>query len=163
MNITAYTAAFLFNHNRSQVALIKKARPEWQKGNLNGIGGHIEEGETPESCNVREFEEETGLVTTQDQWRKFAIIQGDGFIVHFFECSRPYEASEIEIQHTDDAEPVDWYPSNLEVWGVPLKVISNLRWLIPLACDSQPLVTFDQSRGSEQRGSMGQGVEKAPA
>lgn len=46
---TIYVAGFLFGpmprHN--YVALIRKNKPDWQKGKLNGIGGKVEAGETP--------------------------------------------------------------------------------------------------------------------
>jgi 8-oxo-dGTP pyrophosphatase MutT (NUDIX family) len=45
----------------SFVALIRKVRPSWQAGLLNGVGGHIESGETPHDAMVREFEEEAGV------------------------------------------------------------------------------------------------------
>lgn len=43
-----------------RVALIKKERPEWQKGLYNFPGGHVEEGEGSLPCVIREFMEETG-------------------------------------------------------------------------------------------------------
>jgi hypothetical protein len=32
-------AGFLFRNNDTEVALIRKNKPDWQKGKLNGIGG----------------------------------------------------------------------------------------------------------------------------
>lgn len=45
------------------VLLVLKNRPDWQAGLLNGIGGKIESGETPDQAIVREFYEETGIRT----------------------------------------------------------------------------------------------------
>jgi hypothetical protein len=36
-----YVVGFLFRNNLSEVALIKKDRPAWQAGHLNGIGGKL--------------------------------------------------------------------------------------------------------------------------
>ena len=41
-DVTEYVVGFAFDKKRENVALIQKNRPPWQKGKLNGIGGHIE-------------------------------------------------------------------------------------------------------------------------
>jgi hypothetical protein len=52
----------------SLVSLIRKKRPKWQAGKLNGVGGHVEEGEPPRNAMAREFFEETGVKTSPDLW-----------------------------------------------------------------------------------------------
>ena len=42
-----YVAGFMFSSDKSEVLLVEKMSPEWQRGLLNGIGGKIEGGETP--------------------------------------------------------------------------------------------------------------------
>jgi len=38
-----YTCGFIFHHtNNDNILLIRKERPKWQSGYLNGIGGKIE-------------------------------------------------------------------------------------------------------------------------
>lgn len=54
---------------QDNVLLIEKQRPEWQKGRLNGVGGKIEPGEADSSAMIREFAEETGLMTYGFQWK----------------------------------------------------------------------------------------------
>lgn len=56
-----YVLAFIFNKDLDSVWLIKKNKPEWQKGCLNGIGGKIERGERPIDAMERELREETGI------------------------------------------------------------------------------------------------------
>lgn len=34
-----YVVGFCFNSDLSQIILIEKNKPEWQKGYLNGVGG----------------------------------------------------------------------------------------------------------------------------
>lgn len=57
-----YVLGFMFTEDGKGVVLIQKKKPAWQHGRWNGIGGKIEERETPEKAIVREFEEETGVV-----------------------------------------------------------------------------------------------------
>ncbi len=57
-----------------QVALITKNKPSWQANKLNGIGGKIESGETPSEAMAREFEEETGVITSPNEWVKFVVL-----------------------------------------------------------------------------------------
>jgi 8-oxo-dGTP diphosphatase len=52
---------FLFAGEEVLLLRIAEGRGSWS-GLLNGIGGHIEQGEDPRSAALREIEEETGLV-----------------------------------------------------------------------------------------------------
>ena len=61
MKTTKYVLGFAFNKGCTEVLLIEKKRPNWMVGKLNGVGGHIEDGETPIDAMVREFKEETNL------------------------------------------------------------------------------------------------------
>lgn len=56
-----YVVGFAFNRDMTQVVLINKERPSWQKGLLNGVGGKVEPGESYIAAMVREFQEETGV------------------------------------------------------------------------------------------------------
>jgi 8-oxo-dGTP pyrophosphatase MutT (NUDIX family) len=58
--------------------LIRKSKPEWQRGKWNGIGGSIEPGETPLDAMVREFQEEAGTHTTRNDWMELLTLGGDG-------------------------------------------------------------------------------------
>lgn len=80
----SYVLGFMFDPSKQRVALIHKERPAWQKGSLNGIGGKIERGETPEAAMVREFAEETGVHTTELDWRPLGALTGAGFAVHCY-------------------------------------------------------------------------------
>ena len=125
---TQYVAGFLFNEEKTKVALIKKNRPQWQKDKYNGIGGHIEVGDrTPLIAMIREFGEEAGLTVTN--WKEFAGLQGPSWFVHFY-----WGIGDLRKirQLTDES---------IEIFEIheltELNVISNLRWLIPMALDSE--------------------------
>lgn len=79
-----YCLGFAFNWNRSEVILIEKNRPDWQKGHLNGVGGKVEIGEGPGMAMRREFKEETGLETSIDQWHLVSTVYYPGCQVDVF-------------------------------------------------------------------------------
>lgn len=73
MSIKKYCLGFAFVDNDSSVILIRKEKG-WQKGMLNGIGGLIENDETPWNAMVREFKEETDIDITTDQLNHFGSL-----------------------------------------------------------------------------------------
>jgi 8-oxo-dGTP diphosphatase len=120
----SYVVGFLFDPNVDCVALIRKERPEWQKGLLNGIGGHVEEGETPLDAMRREFQEETGVFIKD--WEHTVVLIGKGWTVYFYRA----DGNTGELKSTTDEEVWIVDPNYLHVSGCP--VMSNLFWLIPL-------------------------------
>lgn len=77
-----YALGFATSPDGRHVMLIEKNRPAWQAGRLNGIGGHIEPGETPHQAMVRECEEESGLRV--ESWSPIGIVRFEGGVVHVF-------------------------------------------------------------------------------
>lgn len=121
---------------KDQVMLIRKSRPEWMKGRLNGIGGHIEPSdETPLDAMKREFSEETQL--TNPKWEQFAILSGEDdnnepFVVHWFTCEVQRAIDYRAVGASD--EPVNWWPMSAirhSICNTP--IMPNLLWLIELA------------------------------
>jgi 8-oxo-dGTP diphosphatase len=120
-----YVVGFAFDHG-NLVALIRKKRPKWQAGMLNGIGGKIELMEKPHDAMVREFREETGV--TCEEWREFIQVVGSGWSMHCF-TTRAVPDFYL-LQTTTDEEVVLVDATNL-----PDDVLFNLRWMIPMAQD----------------------------
>src|SRR6185369_17007315 len=117
-----YVLGFLFTTDRQSVWLIRKTKPEWQKGKLNGIGGKLEDGELPLNAMRREFKEEGGI-DIQD-WKQFCNLTDD----------RTYEV--ICYYSFSDKEPITM--TDEEIFRcmrhhLPIDVLPNLRWLIPMA------------------------------
>lgn len=78
--MTKYVLGFFFSEDRERVLLIKKNRPEFLRGKLNGIGGHLESAESPLSAMQREFHEETGILTKMEEWIYYGLalpMQGE--------------------------------------------------------------------------------------
>lgn len=116
-----YCLGFMFDKDREQVLLIRKHRPTWMKGRLNGIGGKVEVGESPLQAMHRESIEECGV---DCDWKTFGILIHGRVGICLFEGS--YQGGEI-ASLTDEA--VAWY----ETHDLPITVMDNLRWLVPLA------------------------------
>ena len=57
-----YSVGFALSEDGSQVLLLQKGRPAFLAGQWGGVGGHIEEGETPLQAMEREAQEEADLV-----------------------------------------------------------------------------------------------------
>jgi 8-oxo-dGTP diphosphatase len=129
-----YVVGFMFSQDRRFVALIRKARPEWQKGKLNGIGGKLEEGETGWTAMAREFQEETGCKTKGSDWHYYAVMSGTNDDGNSFECHCFTMLGDVgRIRTVDEDEPV------LAIYARSIltmsDLIDNLAWLILLAID----------------------------
>lgn len=119
------------------VVLIRKSKPEWAKGKLNGIGGHIEEGETPLEAMVREFDEEAGIKSASDEWTELLTLRGDGT-----KTTKPWEMVVFSANTTrrcsdwpreiDEGEvnAYDYFPSRFDMDPTAdwlLRMVWNLR------------------------------------
>ena len=127
--MTQYVLGFLFSDTKRSVVLIRKTRPEWQRGLLNGVGGHIEPGECDLDAMVREFHEETGVVVVHGKWKKYCDMVGQDFSVA---CFKAFDSNALLAAMTTGDEIVEKHDP-ATIWSQ--KCISNLPWLINLALD----------------------------
>ena len=131
-----YVLGFRFDESRDNVVLIQKKRPNWQRGYLNGVGGKVERfDKNIFHAMVREFEEETSLKTSTDDWYNYIDMKFDGAIVYVFLSSGSLKG----IKTTTD-EPVHIYPisslrinKHLNDKAKSYPLLNNLTWLIPMA------------------------------
>jgi len=122
--ITDYVCGFLFKgENADRVVLIRKNKPEWQAGNLNGVGGKVEPAELALDAMKREFKKETGA--NFHDWKRFCTLDGPGHRVIFFRGLDPYNL--IGVSSCTEEEVGIYSCDNLS------GTIRNLHWLIPLA------------------------------
>ena len=124
MTKTNYSCGFLFDESFTRVVLIRKLRPKWQQGLLNGVGGKLKHGETYHATMRREFGEETGLIV--EDWCPFCDLAGDlGNVSFFYQMHRNIDSVQtmtdegVEIVHVSTL-------ANIEI-------VNNLLWLIPMA------------------------------
>jgi 8-oxo-dGTP diphosphatase len=131
-----YTCGFMFDRDGS-VVLALKNKPAWQAGKLNGLGGKLEPGETPDQCMAREWIEETGDREPR-AWDHFVSIRGSDSVVHFFRVT--VDAFPAFPARTDVGEAIVINSARLIIGSAI--VIPNLRWLIPLALQTEFRIDF---------------------
>lgn len=121
-----------FALNDSEVLLIRKARPEIQKGLLNGVGGKIETWESSHEAMVREFREETGADTEIGMWRMFCEMVFPQATIFFFIYCLDIVVTPGEYSR---GEPVAWYDV-VDVLAGRCLTLRNIPWLLGLALDA---------------------------
>lgn len=138
-----YVVGFLFAERSGLVALVRKNRPDWQAGRLNGVGGKIEtvpdahggtRPETPAEAMRREFREEAGL--DLEGWEHFATIEEPGNRatygrgrIFFFRLFVDEDTFGGLRTMTD--EPIETHMATATRLAGDL--LPNLTWLLPLA------------------------------
>lgn len=138
-----FVVGFAFTADKNYVLLINKTHPPWQAGHLNGIGGHIEDGESETEAMNRECLEECGLIM---EWQHRGIMTGvnnDGslFNCHIFYA---YDDAVFGFQQLEEEAPM--------IIGVKtinkLKTIANLSFLIPYGTclDGSDFITVEYIR-----------------
>lgn len=131
-NMIRYVCGLMFNTDKTKVALIKKLRPKWQKGLLNGIGGKIESGEASIDAMCREFSEEAGLKTFYYDWRALITLVefNEKWSVDFYYSDSLLPDLNVLKSMTDE-EIIILDVANLDNESV----VSNLKWLIRMCFD----------------------------
>lgn len=139
-----YVLGFLTNPSLSRVLLIQKARPAWQFGLLNGVGGAIEPGETPEQAMIREYEEETPFKMAMYQtWEHYATMDKRGeWLVHVFHSQRAWHTRGVDLMSPESRETRNLdhpeFLGLLENWNKqhdePLYVVETSTLLTHAAC-----------------------------
>lgn len=125
------TLSFLLRDDQVLLLKLAEGRGEWA-GKLNGVGGHVEQGEEPRASALREVTEETGLAPgTSFQLCGVVLIdtqESPGIGLYVF---------------VGDAPPGDPQPSpeGTPMW-IPLHavgshpVVEDLPTILPLALDA---------------------------
>ena len=162
MNKKLYVAGFLFDKKAEKIALIEKQRPEWQRWQLNGIGGKIERNkqncmcyendsdqinfdlcicpwETPFEAQRREFREETGVDV--ENWKEFCLLEGPHYMVEFL---YGFDDRVFEVTTQTDEQVMIFDVVRVLDPRITHSMIPNLRWLIPMALsmDYMPMAKY---------------------
>jgi len=123
-----YVLGFVFSPDLAKVYLIRKNRPEWQAGLLNGIGGKIELGETEKEAMEREALEESGYY---GEWIYYGHMGNFGPYFSAWSCAVFYSVMKegCEVPETREDEPI----TCIDLSAVPTlrrEMISNTPALI---------------------------------
>lgn len=139
MTKVEWVVGFLFNDDATEVVLIRKNRPEWQAGRLNGVGGKVEQDDVSlVGAMEREFLEEVGVEVYGDGWHHFASLDWEEGVVHFLRAfdDEAYRMVRrrvgLDIHKTDEKVECH-YLRGLFVPEVIGPITPNLLWLVPLA------------------------------
>jgi 8-oxo-dGTP diphosphatase len=141
MEKTLYVVGFAFDLVGENVVLIRKNKPKWQEGRLNGIGGKIELHEIPIDAMVREFKEETGVDSIPGYWINFAKMESDNFLMH---CYKTFDDTIFHDAKTVESEEI----VKIKVGDIKsYNTISNIPTLLAAALDfndgnNPPFVSF---------------------
>ncbi|MBE5967359.1 MAG: 8-oxo-dGTP diphosphatase [Lachnospiraceae bacterium] len=83
-----------------------------------GVGGHFEEGESPEECLLREVKEETGLTLTSFRFRGIVTFLSNRWVPEYM-CLYTADAFEGEMIPCDEGV-LEWVPKKdllkLNLW-----------------------------------------------
>ncbi len=122
MTLQFYTMGFVFAQGR--VLLIeKKTGLDCLIGKYNGVGGHVEEGEAPWQCMMRELEEEANLSVAVFREENFTLICPGG-VVFIWRIDVPMV---VPVEDIDEGH-LEWFPIN----ELPENLCENIQWMIPL-------------------------------
>ena len=133
--VTEYVLGFA--HSADYVLLARKARPEAQKGKLNGLGGKLEVGETPLEAMLREAKEEANLDPLP--WKPLALMRFPACRIHVFHAEL-HDLPVGELLATGRSgvdEPTNWY----SLRGLTLigweQTVTHVPVLLALALDGK--------------------------
>jgi 8-oxo-dGTP diphosphatase len=128
------TAGFLLDPTGTRAVVVRKNRPAYLAGLLNGVGGKVEAGETPAECQAREFAEEAGVAIPAAGWLPVATIDTDhGTRVFFFAAVAPDDATFATARTCTD-EPIEtWAIDDLIAPTLGAPCVESLRYLLPMA------------------------------
>ena len=107
---------YLEKDNQYLMLYRNKKKNDMNQGKWLGVGGHIEEGETPFQAVVREVKEETGLTLKSAEYRAIINFVNDDYVEIIYQ----YTSSDFtgEVIDCNEGE-LKWFPKD-EVMSLPM-------------------------------------------
>lgn len=125
---TRYALGFLFDEPAENVLLIRKRRPAWMLGLLNGVGGKLEPGEIAAAAMEREMRAEAGVHILAERWTRVVRLRFPAAMVDVF-ADRGRSFHEAATQ--TDEQLVRRSVLAIRCGGA--EFVPNLAFLVPLA------------------------------
>ncbi len=98
-----------------------------------GVGGHFEEGESPEECLLREVREETGLILTDWRFRGIVTFCSEDYPTEYM-CLYTAEGFQGELADCDEGT-LEWVDKSrmneLQLWDGDILFLDLLRREVP--------------------------------
>ena len=102
------TSIIFVNDQKQILLLLRDDKPGLPYRNMWDIpGGHVENGETPEQCIVREMKEELGL--TLEQFELFSVMEFDDRIEYTFWKKANLNTEKINLH---EGQQIKWFTEN---------------------------------------------------
>ncbi len=135
--MTEYSVGFMFDDRMERVLLIQKqSGPACVLNKWNGLGGHIEDGESPKDCMVREFHEECGVMTDPGEWLKFTELRVSDAVVHCFWATNSQAISDARKTTREAINDYSCLPE--EWWRLAFNYLApHVDWWVPFLCDQK--------------------------
>ena len=112
------TLCYIEKDDKYLMLLRNKKEVDINKGKWIGVGGHFEEGESPEECLVREVYEETGLILTNYKFRGLVTFSSDHWQTEYMFLYTA-DGFEGELKDCNEGE-LRWIPKteilDLNLW-----------------------------------------------
>ena len=122
-------AVLLYAFHEDKVLMIHRnlMANDFHEGKWNGLGGKHEAGESALECAIREFKEESGCSTSNDQWKwtgylhfpNFKPHKNEDWSVTVFRCELKKEQL-AEVIEKNKEGTLQWIPSSevlkLSLW-----------------------------------------------
>lgn len=112
------TLCYIEKDDKYLMLLRNKKEVDINKGKWIGVGGHFEEGESPEECLVREVYEETGLILTNYKFRGLVTFSSDHWQTEYMFLYTA-DGFEGELKDCNEGE-LRWIPKSeildLNLW-----------------------------------------------
>jgi 8-oxo-dGTP diphosphatase len=136
--VSPRTLIFITHDNK--VLLLKGAADKriWP-GKYNGIGGHVERGESVKSAALREIAEETGLAAVDDLTLRGVIniaTDDPDLGIMLFVFTAVSESTELSASQEGTPEWVDWRQLD------PSAMVEDLPLLLPRVLSMPPTALF---------------------
>lgn len=110
-----------------------------------GVGGHFEDGESPEECLLREVYEETGLKLTSYSFRGLITFVSDEWPTEYM-CLFTADAYEGSIKECDEGV-LTWVPKS-EI--LSLNLWEGDKWFLKLLEERQDFFTMKLSYNGDK-------------